>query len=1242
MIRRSSSSGKKGGRGGAAAGSTGGAVSTRGGTRGAGKAAAAAAETKSKASKAKREREQEKDQTLAAGDSGDVQEEATVAEEKQSKTLTRKGRSKRCSRRESTASGKGSTNGDSESGSTSRRGSSTLLESVVDDVGDGVTNTNTTTTTNITNSNKSSKSKKRGAPSVAAATIEAAPSFKRARTTVRNYAPSRALQMDSNDPYLQRLGLTVHDDSNGSRKKTNLKAEYKGRPVAVQSLLGVTAPGKEATAAARAEEQHMRRRQRAVAKLDAQLLCHTECVFFQGNEFVSKIDSDQIDTITSMRDAARARNDLRLASNSYGKEKSYSDPKAYQPTPLTVRQPRGTLPVLPDPPSSLFDWPDRRIEAAYLHKKYAQDPDHNARDREAAAEAAMAVYARGGPYSGKAIPHGVNVGNGNADNNHGQVAAATNAAASSYFENETIVGSPMLVRLLVEEAIAIARGGLNVFDRPETWQKFDKAHACELSGVTSISDGFHQGVPSHIARRYSIQDASLGDGQDDDDNINKALSAPQRLVVSYDREWISVPPYVLSQWEYALLEPVTDFRAYCDYNVLSVNNVRAGLDPLDDEIGKPAVPNHFGNYYLKELSAIFDVCNFGTLVRKEKQTAGLLLDSLLERDTDAIVALLKDLLRNCSTRTSASAALRAANGGDLEVALGGTLNTGAATSVMDGLDPSGTRIRSNDTNASTTNNMIKHENTIGLRGGGGGPRAGGRASSAADGGEEIMHDESGAKIRDTIVVFVMMPPSTRCYALLVMDALARASKRLEVEVFHAPGSSAALRDQHADAAAPGTIAGSGAPTAASAATPHSPIASGRSPRSPTFNPVTPPPKGPPLIPRSAASNSSSMSLSSAVQASALLSTPRNVVGSARKDFFLQRRTSLSVELANTAATAAAAAAAAAEQEAASARNLIFQLVPADAPQQLLRRQSLQMLSYSIFAKSAASRNKFKEPIATGDNSNPLCLHVTYAMSPAPCSDEPSAWLVVSWTDNKGKLLDAVAVRNTCGFALSSSLPKRPNKNDDDDDDDVNGESAEMVKSFLSAMVWERTISHAQACSDPPCKSICVSIMHDPSPVERAFWRSTFESHRMEQFNAGVQTGGFTPVHSPASRPTLKTAESSQSAAAPLPPQYRFDHLELARIRVGYVSADKVKESTTELDVVTTGQNSKLIIGTSSLGDASKLPLVEIERLEGNRPFDLLVQDLQLLGVVQLLSSMSIVPIHCNVCARLALWLAQVS
>uniref|UniRef100_A0A7S2R6I8 Mediator of RNA polymerase II transcription subunit 13 n=1 Tax=Mucochytrium quahogii TaxID=96639 RepID=A0A7S2R6I8_9STRA len=199
-------------------------------------------------------------------------------------------------------------------------------------------------------------------------------------------------------------------------------------------------------------------------------------------------------------------------------------------------------------------------------------------------------------------------------------------AGGSYFENETVLYSNRIQKCLELECLSISRGGLDILST--NWDTFNSGDGSLVEAVVSLCDGYHQGVPERLSSRYSVSYEEI------EDAVEGTPCVP-RLYVGYDGEWISVPPLVISEWEFSHFEPITRFAAHCDYHVFNISNARSRTaSPFS---AKAAL-------FLNELSSLFDACNMGSLVRSGNDTDILLLETLLERDVATTVETIRNSL----------------------------------------------------------------------------------------------------------------------------------------------------------------------------------------------------------------------------------------------------------------------------------------------------------------------------------------------------------------------------------------------------------------------------------------------------------------------------------------------------------------------------------------------------------------------------------------------------------------------
>jgi len=275
------------------------------------------------------------------------------------------------------------------------------------------------------------------------------------------------------------------------------------------------------------------------------------------------------------------------------------------------------------------------------------------------------------------------------------------------WKNETIVAKDCFVQELEREAISVARGGFNCIDFDEFWECFRREDATAITSFVSIADGSSRGVPmSHSNKRYKIgdgnekvtpqnkdnedEDEEDEDDEDDDEmerqeyydqslhEEDKVVSSTQenalegavRLVVGYDQDWISIPCNVVSEWEFAQLRPLTNFRVESDYTIVKLfcqtdqaamltqateKQVPSQPSPQPNSLSSPKLKPHsslpegpvrFEKFYFKQLSALFDVSNLGFIIRRDDAGLEIGLESLLSRNVEEVVESIRSWARN--------------------------------------------------------------------------------------------------------------------------------------------------------------------------------------------------------------------------------------------------------------------------------------------------------------------------------------------------------------------------------------------------------------------------------------------------------------------------------------------------------------------------------------------------------------------------------------------------------------------
>jgi hypothetical protein len=271
------------------------------------------------------------------------------------------------------------------------------------------------------------------------------------------------------------------------------------------------------------------------------------------------------------------------------------------------------------------------------------------------------------------------------------------------------------------------------------------------------------------------------------------------------------------------------------------------------------------------------------------------------------------------------------------------------------------------------------------------------------------------------------------------------------------------------------------------------------------------------------------------------------------------------------------------------RKVLFQMVPADIPGALFRRKAMQQLCNSVFAKAALLRGQARSPVAMMDNDCPPCIHVAYAL------ERP--WLTVSWTDHRGQLLEAAALRVSTGTTTGEYQPRD-------------------LDTLLASVVWRRAQAYARTfvdqVSSEPCRRVCVTALHRPGATELLAWK-------------GLMSKPF--------------AHASGVAV---------DHVALCHARAGTVACPP--RSPAAFRVVSAGSGaggdprpSRLVVGCQRLrSDPSLLPVLELELLAGGMSLDDVMRDMQLLGALPTSAPSSVVPVHMQAVARLALWAGELS
>jgi hypothetical protein len=289
------------------------------------------------------------------------------------------------------------------------------------------------------------------------------------------------------------------------------------------------------------------------------------------------------------------------------------------------------------------------------------------------------------------------------------------------------------------------------------------------------------------------------------------------------------------------------------------------------------------------------------------------------------------------------------------------------------------------------------------------------------------------------------------------------------------------------------------------------------------------------------------------------------------------------------------------------RKVLFQMVPADIPGALFRRKAMQQLCNSVFAKAALLRGQARSPVAIMDNDCAPCIHVAYAL------ERP--WLTVSWTDHRGQLLEAAALRVSSGARSGECQPRD-------------------LDELLAGVVWRRAQAYASTfvdqVSSEPCRRVCVTALNRPGASELLAWKALMG--KPFQHASGVAVDHFALCH----------ARAGTVACPPRSPAA----FRVVSAGAGSGSGSGVGGSSSTSTSTSTSAGarpSRLVVGCQRLrSDPSLLPVLEVELLAGGTALDDVVRDMQLLGALPTNAPSSVVPAHIQAVARLALWVGELS